>query len=166
MSDFGLEDFESVEPQGTYELLPVGKYIAVISGTEKKTASTGNGDYLSLKVQILDGPHAKRVLFDNLNLWHSKPDTKEMAKRRLKMICLALGMPKDYTPQKFSEITGKPIVIALGVTNDPTYGQQNTIKAYEAYTQGVAPVTTTAPASSAPGAPAATLPNGEKPPWE
>ena len=65
LSGFNAAD---VEPNEGFTPLPAGEYQAIISESEMKPTKDGQGKYLQLKLQILNGQHQNRTLFDRLNL--------------------------------------------------------------------------------------------------
>ena len=44
-----------VEPSTGYDPIPAGKYQAVITESEMKPTKTGNGQYLQLEFEIIEG---------------------------------------------------------------------------------------------------------------
>ena len=73
------------------DLLPEGWYTAQIVKSEVKDTSTG-GKYLSLHFKIVEGDHAKRMVFANLNIVNANPTTVKIANQHLKKISEALGI--------------------------------------------------------------------------
>lgn len=73
------------------DLLPEGWYTAQIVKSEIKDTST-QGKYLSLHFKIVEGDHAKRMVFANLNIVNANPTTVKIANQHLKKICEALGL--------------------------------------------------------------------------
>ena len=46
-----------VEPSTGYDPIPAGKYQAVITESEMKPTKTGNGQYLQLEFEIIEGEY-------------------------------------------------------------------------------------------------------------
>ena len=84
-------DASGIEPTTAYELLPAGKYSAQIVESEMRVTRNGMGQFLWLMLDILDGPHKGRKIFDQLNLVNPNPTTVEIAQRTLSAICHATG---------------------------------------------------------------------------
>jgi hypothetical protein len=80
----------NVAPSQSRELIPAGKYIVQIVASEFKDTSTG-GQMLVLEMDILDGPHQGRKMWDRLNLENANPKAVEIAEETLRDICLAIG---------------------------------------------------------------------------
>jgi hypothetical protein len=92
MASFGHTfDASAVEPFAAYEVLPPGKYLAQIVASEMRVTKDGQGQYLYLEIDVLEGQHTGRKLFDRLNLVHMNPEVVEIAKRTLSSICRAVG---------------------------------------------------------------------------
>ncbi|PWS34443.1 hypothetical protein DFH01_25860 [Falsiroseomonas bella] len=87
----GTFDAGSVEPAKPFEPLPAGKYRAQIVESEMAATRAGDGQMLKLTLEILDGPHAHRKLWDQLNLVNPNSQTMEIAQRTLSAICHATG---------------------------------------------------------------------------
>jgi hypothetical protein len=84
-------DASSVEPTTAYDLLPAGKYRAQIVESELRVTRNGTGQFLWLMLDILEGEHKGRKIFDQLNLVNPNPTTVEIAQRTLSAICHATG---------------------------------------------------------------------------
>lgn len=84
-------DASGVEPAAPLELLPPGKYVAQIVQSEMQPTKLGDGQMLCLELDILEGPHRGRKLWDRLNLVNRSQQTMEIAQRTLSAICHAVG---------------------------------------------------------------------------
>ena len=84
-------DASSVEPTVSFEVLPPGKYLVQIVNSEMRPTKDGLGRYLHFELDVLEGSHAGRKLFDRLNLVNGNPQTVEIAQRTLSAICHATG---------------------------------------------------------------------------
>jgi len=88
-------DFGHVDDVQDFSPVPAGKYLCRLVGLEE--ASTQNGDEMwKLRFEIIKGPHAGRLIFDNLVF-------SEAALKRVKLICSRLGLDVskelDLTPE-------------------------------------------------------------------
>ena len=54
-----------VEPSTGYDPIPAGKYQAVITESEMKPTRTGNGQYLQLEFEIIEGEYKNRKVWDS-----------------------------------------------------------------------------------------------------
>jgi hypothetical protein len=120
-------------------------------GSETKATKAGTGSYLKLEIDIVEGPHKGRKLFDNLNLENQNKQAEDIAKATLANICRAVGVlhPKDS-----SELHMKPMSIMVTVTPETDeYPAGNRVKRYDALN------------SASPAATESKAPAGAKP-WE
>ena len=128
-----LFDSTTIEPIGSFELLPVGKYTVIISGSEYKKTKPKDGrqvsQYLSLTFTVVDGESKGRKLFTSLHIDNPNTDAKEIAKRTLSAICGCVDTPR---PKMTEELHNKPLVVKVAIRPaNPPYDAQNEIKGYE-----------------------------------
>ena len=105
-------DASQVEPSKPFEPLPNGDYVCVISASEEKSTASGNGHYLELNVEVIDGECKGRRVFERLNLDNPNATAVEIAKRTLSAICHAVGV---IQPRDAMELHGKPFVASIKV---------------------------------------------------
>ena len=140
-----------VEPQGSFEPIPAGWYTAMITDSEFKPTKNGNGEYLQLRLDVIEGEHEGRVLFDRLNLNNPNQTAVEIAQRQLSAICRAVGV---MTPQDSNDLHDRPLKVKVSIRPAGNgYEASNEVKAYEAVDGGQP-----APAQSGGGA--------AKKPWQ
>lgn len=143
-------DAHEVEPNIGFDPIPAGKYLAVINSSEMKPTKAGTGEYLELELEVIEGPHKGRKLWDRLTLRHPNDLTVQIAKGTLSSICRAVGVMK---PNDSVELHNLPMTITVGCKKREDNGElTNVIKGY-------AKRETSAPR------PAATA-NGSTPPWK
>jgi hypothetical protein len=125
-----LEGFDAttVEPGGSFDPIPAGEYDAIIADSELKKTTKGNGEYLKLKLQVLNGQFQNRIVFDNLNIRNPNEKAQQIARGNLSAICRAVGV---LTPKDSSELHNKPLKIKLAIEKDEEYGDKNIVKAYK-----------------------------------
>ncbi len=129
MANLGNFNANDHEPLNDFEPIPAGKYPVTIIASEFKPTKSGNGSYLEIKYQILDGPHKNRLLWDRLNLDNPTPATVEIAEKRLGEICRAVGVlePKDSV-----ELHNLPLVVKATCKKREDNGEfGNEINGYE-----------------------------------
>lgn len=157
----GVFNAEAVEPKGTYEPLPVSKYKAAIVDSEFKMTKAGDGRYLNLKFEVIDGEYKGRNLWALLNLDNPNPKAVEIAQRELSAICRAVN--KLHVSDS-SELHHLPMIVDVKIEVSEQYGPKNVIKGYEAL-GGAAPVAMTA-ATPTEAATSAQPTESAKKPWE
>ena len=149
LSGFNPSNFEEDQ---SYDPIPKGTYIATITESEMRQTRAMDGEYLKLTFEITEGPHARRLLWTNLNLRNKNPKAVEIANKNLASICRSVH---HLAPIQDSEqLHNKPMKIKVDIRAAQNgYDASNEIKGY-------APSTTSAPTTAAPS-------NGgtAAPPW-
>ncbi len=125
-----LIDFnaEAIEPQSDFSPLPVGNYTVVITQSEMKPTKSGNGQYLQLTLQVVEGEFKNRLIFDRLNIQNANDVAQQIAQKALSSICRAVGVmhPKDS-----EELHDKPFSVKIGIRPaSGEYGESNIVKGY------------------------------------
>jgi len=125
-----LEGFnaEEVEPSEGFSAIPGGDYQVIITDSKMKPTKNGNGKYLELKMQILNGQHQNRVLFDRLNLVNQSEVAVQIAKGTLSAICRAVNV---LTPKDSSELHNKPLTATVKTKKDQDGNMQNEVSGYK-----------------------------------
>lgn len=168
----GTFDATEVAPAVPLEVLPPGKYLAQLIESEMVPTKAGDGQLLRLIFEILEGPFARRKIFDQLNLVNRNQQTVEIAQRTLSAICHAVGQVHVSDSE---QLHFKPLFVTLKVEPAGTdkYGvhreARNKVSGYSAAKAGS---TSVAPSQAAPPprpattpAPAARPGTGGTPPW-
>lgn len=165
MSSLGQTfDATAVEPLGTYEVLPPGKYLVQIVASEMRVTKDGRGQYLYLELDVLEGKYTGRKLFDRLNLVNANPDTVQIAQRTLSSICRAVGKMQVSNSEQLHLV---PMIADVRVRPpNGQYGESNSMRYLPVSaptTPSVAPAPAVGPkvataAASAPTAPVGGLP--------
>jgi len=150
-------DANAVEPAEAFEPIPAGWYKAIIAESEEKPTKAQTGSYLQMKLQVIEGPMAGRVVFERLNLNNPNSIAVDIAQRALSAICRAVGV---MTPRESSELHDKPLMIKLAVKPaEGAYGASNEVKGYEAANAAKAP-------TAASPAPQQATAGASSPPWK
>lgn len=145
-------DANEVEPNTNFDPIPAGKYLAIIVASEIKPTRNGKGEYLQLELDILDGPHKGRKIWDRLVIKHPSEQTVKIARGTLSSICRAVGV---MAPRDSAELHNLPLIVSVGLKKrDDTGELTNTVKGYAKRDSGAAPAGTNA--ANAPGS---------TPPW-
>jgi hypothetical protein len=132
-------DYQNAKPMDDFTPIPVGDYKAVIMDSEVKPTKAGDGQYLNLKVEVIEGEYQGRIIFVILNLWNANPKAVEIANRELATIVAAVNKPGA---QDSTELHNIPMTIKVGIQpGQGEYGPSNRIKNYMAYAAPAAPVT-------------------------
>ena len=147
-------DSTTVEPTGTFDVLPAGTYPAVALSSEMRVTKAG-GEMASFKMQITDGQHSGRVLFARFNVVNASAKAQEIGRGQLSAFCRAAGVEQLTDTD---DLVGKPVMIKVKVRPEQNgYPAQNEIDGFAAQSAaGVAhathqPTSAPAPRPAAPG---------------
>ena len=147
MANLNGFDARTVKPTVGFEPVPAGKYLAVITESETKPTKAGDGQYLQLTFQIIEGEYKGRLLWARLCLDHPNAQTVQIARGQLSAICRAVGV---MTPKDSVELHNLPLVIRVTCKKREDTGElTNEIKGFETR-QRVEPAPAAAAAGSLP----------------
>ena len=128
MANLNGFDARNVEPQVGFEPIPADKYLAAITASEMKDTKAGNGRFLELTFEIIEGEYKGRNLWARLNLDNPNETAVKIAKAELSAICRAVGV---MTPKDSQELHNLPLVITVKLKKrDDTGEMTNEIKGY------------------------------------
>lgn len=161
-------DAAEVEPQEAFEVLPPGKYRVQIVASEERPTKDGNGSYIWLEMEILEGEHAGRKLWDRLNINNANQQAVDIARRALSAICHAVG---ELALEDTEQLHFKPMIATVRVRPPKDgYDASNDIRGYSAVDDqpaARAPAARPAPAPRpAPAQAARPAGNGGQAPWK
>jgi len=146
MADLSGFDANQVEPNSTFDPVPAGKYLAVITESQMKPNKAGTGSLLQMTFQIIEGEYKNRLLWTRLNLANPSATAVQIARADLSAICRAVGVlaPKDST-----ELHNLPLFIHVRCKKRADTGElTNEIKGY--VTKDVPPTGAAPAANSTP----------------
>lgn len=135
--------------------IPVGWYKAMITDSDVKPTSGGNGIRVNLQLKVIDGPYAGRVIFDGINHTNPNETAQKIGRARISAYCVATGIASFQDTQ---QLHGVPVEIRVKIEKDSSgqYDDRNGVSAVRAIgSAGPAGNTTIAqPGHPAPSAPA------------
>ena len=130
-------DAGSVEPREPMEVLPAGDYLCHITESEMKDTKAGNGQYLQLTLEVLEGEFATRKLWERLNLVNPNQTAVDIAQRTLSSICRAAGVMNIIDSE---DLHYKPMMVKVKVKPARgDYDASNEIKGYAPPPSGSSP---------------------------
>jgi hypothetical protein len=126
-------NLDGVDPNVAFDPLPAGWYNAVIINAEMRpngpNAKDPNGQQMEITLQVIDGEHAGRKLFDRLNLINSNPAASEIAYKTLKAIYNAIGVARVNDS---AEMHGIPLKVKVKLKPaEGTYSANNEVQGYD-----------------------------------
>ena len=150
-----------IPEQDSFEPIPAGWYTAMITESEEKPTKSGNGSYLQLRLDIINGEFENRVIFERLNLDNPNETAVQIAQRTLASICRAVGIMQ---PKSSDDLKDTPFMVQVGIQPaSGNYEASNNVKGYAPVdgAQKATPVSPKVPASKP-----AEAPKVSKKPWE
>lgn len=153
---------EVPEDDRSFEPLPAGEYTMQVIDSELKDTKSGSGQQLVLTLEVIEGAHSNRRVWDRLNIRNQNADAQRIAQRSLADLCLAVGI---QSLRNSEELHFKPFVGAVKIREDKTgqYGPQNTVR-YKA--RGGAAPRVTAPSTAPQQQAASSKPAVGAKPWQ
>ena len=128
MADLRGFDAREVEPMEDFEPIPAGQYLAAITASEMKPTKAGDGNFLELTFQVLEGDYKGRLLWARLNLDNPNELAVKIARAQLAALCKAVGV---LTPNDSHEFHDLPMEITVKVKPRTDTGDlTNEITAY------------------------------------
>ena len=129
MANLSGFDAREVDPAVGFEPIPADKYLAVITGSEMKQTKAGDGQYLELTFQVIEGEYKGRNLWARLNLDNPNTTAVQIARAELSAICRAVGV---MVPRDSCELHDLPLVVSVKLKKREDNGEMtNEIKGYE-----------------------------------
>jgi hypothetical protein len=124
--NFNAREVEPAKPRDS-EAIPAGWYRAWIIGSEKKPTKRGDGSYLELVWEVVDGPHAKRKVWDRLNIDNPSKVAQDIGREALSAICHAINV-LELTHS--GQLHGEVCAIKVAIEKNPGYSDKNKITGY------------------------------------
>jgi hypothetical protein len=107
---------QGIDPQyGGAGGLPIGKHPVVIIASALKPTKDGQGGYMELQLQAIDGPAKGLVAFDRLNLHNKSAQAVEIANKQLAAYCHVTGV---FAFNATEELHNKPFVVEMKPRSD------------------------------------------------
>lgn len=135
----GTFDATQVEPNAPFEIVPPGDYVMQITNSGMENTKNGQGQFLKIELEIMEGAQAGRKLFDRLNLVNQNAQAVEIAQRTLSAICHAVGV---LTVSDSEELHLRPMAVKVKVVErkDRPGEQSNEIGGYKPVSDNVQPM--------------------------
>lgn len=141
-------DASTVAPQQSFSPIPAGVYVAQVVDSDLKPLKSGNGEGLSLTMEVLDGECRGRKVFANLNIRHTNPEAQRIGQSQLSALCHAAGVIRL---QDTTQLHNKPLRMRVKIRKQEGYDDRNEVSGFEPFAGSVPAVTpAAAPAAATP----------------
>jgi hypothetical protein len=125
-NDYTPESTEAFKP------LPNGEYACRIDDEAVKPTKSGDGYFLEIKLEVMDGAHKGRKVLDRINLKNPNEKAVQIGLSRLSAICHALNLA-ELTDT--NQLLNQRLMVSIGqerdrITKEPT--GRNSVFGYSA----------------------------------
>jgi hypothetical protein len=145
-------DATQVDPNKPFDVLPPGKYaVQIVQSEMRESKKTAGNFHVWLEMEVTDGEHKGRKLWDRLNTIHTDPQTVEIANKTLSAICRAVGVMQLRDTEQLHFRRMQATVRVEPAKGD--FAASNKVKGYE-------PIGGAAPLGQTPAADTAAAPGG------
>ncbi len=111
------EEFHTDQEAGnSWELIPVGEYVAQVIEATVAPPKSGNGYMLTLVWKILEGQYENRQLWQTITFLHSSEVAQSIGRKAIKDLCDATGA--EGAVKDASVFLFKPVRIRIGIEKD------------------------------------------------
>ena len=111
------ETFDPETQEGnSWELLPVGEYVAQIVEASIQQPKSGDGYYLALTWKIIEGEYEGRQVWQRITFVHSSEQAQTIGRKTLKDLCVALDVNEQVSDAEV--FLFKPARIRVGIEKD------------------------------------------------
>ena len=114
----------------SFEPVPAGEYLVEIIESDAVQTKSGNGERLTLTLEIIEGEYRGRKIWDGINYLHSNPKAEQIGRKQINALCRAIGFEGHL--EDSTQLHGQPLVVRVTLEQpDPAYAPKNVVKAYK-----------------------------------
>lgn len=117
-------DLTGVTASRGFEPIPAGDYNLTIVDASQQLTKAGDGEYLKIKFEVVDGEHAGRYVWQNYNLKNKNDMAVQIGKSQLKSMLLNASYDKEQVD--LNDLMGLEVVGVVRIKEG-----QNTIAGYK-----------------------------------
>ena len=111
------ETFDPTTQEGnSWDVMPVGEYVAQIVEASIQQPHSGDGYYLALTWKIIKGKYEGRQVWQRITYLHSSEQAQTIGRKMLKDLCVATGVADQVDDAEV--FLFKPVRIRLGIERD------------------------------------------------
>ena len=95
-SSESMKGFTSIKPDdGTFQLIPNGRYTMQAVKTDIKPTKNGNGSYVEVFMKITEGDYKNRQIIKRFNWENTNATAMSIGRAQFRNLVLACGIPGD-----------------------------------------------------------------------
>jgi hypothetical protein len=111
------ETFDPTTQEGnSWDVLPVGVYVAQIVEASIQRPQSGDGYYVALTWKIIEGDYEGRQVWQRITYLHSSEQAQTIGRKTLKDLCVATDVAEQVDDAEV--FLFKPVRIRLGIERD------------------------------------------------
>ena len=112
------ETFDPTTQEGnSWDVLPVGEYVAQVVEASIQQPNSGDGYHLALTWKIIEGDYEGRQVWQRITYLHSSEQAQTIGRKTLKDLWVATGVA-DEQVDNAEVFLFKPVRIRLGIERD------------------------------------------------
>src|SRR5262245_40990613 len=112
------ETFDPTTQEGnSWDVLPVGEYVAQVVEASIQQPNSGDGYHLALTWKITEGGYEGRQVWQRIRYLHSSEQAQTIGRKTLKDLCVATGVADEQVANA-EVFLCKPVRIRLGIERD------------------------------------------------
>jgi hypothetical protein len=115
------------------DLLVEGEYAMQVEDAEIKETKAGTGEYISVKLKVLEGTRKGKTVYHMFNIKNPNPEAVRIGHQQLKSFMMAAGF-SSFVLKSASDLCGATVVARVKIKKDDTYGDKNNITGFKSYT--------------------------------
>ena len=116
-------DFSNVKDSQTFAPIPAGTYNVCVDEAEVRPTKKGDGEFVNVKLRVIDGPQANRFLFQNFNIKNPNPQAVEIGMQQLKSLMKCSGM-KEMKLTSVLDLVGLMCQAVVKIKIDEKYSPE------------------------------------------
>jgi hypothetical protein len=111
------ETFDPTTQEGnSWDVLPVGEYVAQVVESSVEQPNSGDGYHLALTWKIIEGDYEGRQVWHRITYLHSSEQAQTIGRKMLKDLCVATGVAEQVDDAEVFRF--KPVRIRLRIERD------------------------------------------------
>jgi hypothetical protein len=118
----------NVVPSARFGPIPAGTYPGVVIESGMRPTKRGNGRYLEVTIEVIEGAYKGRRVWDRMTIEHPNRAAVQFAMGKLNALCRAVGVVR---PGDSSEVHNIPLDVRIGLEKRSDTGEMaNVVQAY------------------------------------
>ena len=111
------QTFDPTTQEGnSWDVLPVGEYVAQVVEASIQQPNSGDGYHLALTWKIIEGDYEGRKVWQRITYLHSSEQAQTIGRKTLKDLCVATSVAEQVDDAEV--FLFKPVRIRLGIERD------------------------------------------------